>query len=972
MTRFQLTAVFLFFFLLGRAQVHPLVDKDSVGQSLWVNSLLPDLTVEEKVGQLLMVQVPSNPSAADLARLDDWVRKGYVGGLIFSKTTPLKVHDLGKRFQSQARIPLLLAIDAEWGLSMRLTGAPEYPWNMALGAVQDTTLLYDFGVQVGQQLRALGIHMNFAPVVDVNTNPLNPIIGNRSFGESPEEVAHRAATVVAGMQSQGVLTCLKHFPGHGDTSVDSHKKLPIVGADRSRLDSVELMPYRSLISSGTTATTAVMVAHLSVPALEAREGFPSTLSRKIVTQLLQRELGFKGLVVTDALNMKAVSEFAPAGEVELMAFQAGSDLLLMPVDAESAFERLVQGVKAGEVNDLRLTTSVQKILMAKAKAGLNRYQSEFAQHLYENPRDPAYELLNERLVESSLTLVRDGLRLLPILPLERSRIAYLKLGRGEGNSFLSALRRYAEVDELKLQDLASGYEALDGYNTLIVGHHTEASSPYARYEITGDEKEWLQFISDHPGSNTLLVSFASPYSLRGVADIPGLDAVLTAYQNSGTAQDKAAQAIFGAIGIRGRLPVSVSEELPLGTGLKRKAIGRLGFSIPERVGLDREILQGIDSLVLQGIDSMMFPGAQVVVARFGKVVYRKSFGNFTYDKVRSVRDDDLFDLASLTKILATLPMLMKLEESGDFSLDQHFAELLPEFKRSELNDVSALRALSHYGGLPAWIPFYVKTLDKKGRPRKELFRKEPVEGYSIKVHKDMYLLDSYPDSMYLQITEQERKSNRYRYSDVGYYVFKRFIEDKYGESLDKLVDSLIYRPIGANLTLYKPLDRFPVDRIVPSEVDTYFRFDRVQGYVNDKGAAMLGGVGGHAGLFSNALDVAKIMQMYLQGGYYGGRTYLQSRTVDKFNTCYFCDKKVRRGVGFDKPAFEKKGPTFGGVSRKSFGHLGFTGTYTWADPEEQIVYVFLSNRTFPSSKNNLLISSDLRTRIQKVIYDALK
>ncbi len=397
----------------------------------------------------------------------------------------------------------------------------------------------------------------------------------------------------------------------------------------------------------------------------------------------------------------------------------------------------------------------------------------------------------------------------------------------------------------------------------------------------------------------------------------------------------------------------------------------MGYSIPERVGMSSTKLAEVDRLVQNGLDSLMFPGAQVLIARKGKVVYNKGFGKPTYTSTEKVTPEHIYDLASITKILATLPILMEMEETGKIALNNTFQELIPEYAETELKNVTVLKALSHYGRLPAWIAFYVSTLDQKRKPSPEFYRNRELDGFSIKVTDNLFLADAYRDSIYNRIGRQELKSNRYRYSDVAYYVMKKYIENTYDKSLDKLADDFLYKPIGAFSTSYNPLEKFPKNKIVPSEEDKYYRYQTVQGYVHDMGAAMQGGVGGHAGLFSNANDVAKIMQMYLQGGDYGGTRFLDSRTVKKFNTCYFCEKNVRRGVGFDKPQLKDKGPTCGCVSRKSFGHSGFTGTYTWADPEEELVYVFLSNRTYPSASNTLLVKSALRTRIQQAIYDSI-
>jgi CubicO group peptidase (beta-lactamase class C family) len=407
------------------------------------------------------------------------------------------------------------------------------------------------------------------------------------------------------------------------------------------------------------------------------------------------------------------------------------------------------------------------------------------------------------------------------------------------------------------------------------------------------------------------------------------------------------------------------------TSVQLKSLLRLGYSYPERVGFSSSKLVEVDRLVQDGLDSLMYPGAQVLIARRGKIIYNKGFGKPTYDSKEKITPEHLYDLASVTKILGTLPLIMKMEEEGKIALNNTFEELMPEYADSELKNVTVLKALSHYGRLPAWIAFYVSTLDEKRKPSSEFYRNKPLNGFSIKVAENLYLADVYKDSIYDRIGRQSLKSNRYRYSDVGYYVMKEYIEKTNKQRLDKLVDDFLYKPLGASNTSYNPLEKFPKRMIVPSEIDKYYRYQTVQGYVHDMGAAMQNGVGGHAGLFSNANDVAKIMQMYLQNGNYGGTRFLEGRTIKKFNTCYFCNKNVRRGVGFDKPQLKKKGPTCGCVSRKSFGHSGFTGTYTWADPEKEIVYVFLSNRTYPVASNRLLVKSGLRTRIQRAIYDAI-
>jgi CubicO group peptidase (beta-lactamase class C family) len=581
------------------------------------------------------------------------------------------------------------------------------------------------------------------------------------------------------------------------------------------------------------------------------------------------------------------------------------------------------------------------------------------------------KLAHERAVEESITLLKNQFNLLGIKKLENKKIAYVKLGDDDHQPFLKALNLYAEVTEVSGKDIASLKEQLADYNLVILGYHKSNASPWKNHDFSKKELYWLNEIAAMPESNSVVAVFARPYVLNQILSYQPIDALVLGYQNSAMVQGKMAESLFGAIPVKGRLPVTAHPQFPVNSGIDLAPLGRLGYSIPERVGMVSEFLADVDTLVQQGLDSLMYPGAQVLIARRGKVIYNKNFGSPTGNEGDTLTGAHLYDLASLTKILATLPLIMKMEEEGKIGLSSTFQELIPEYAESELKDVTVLKALSHYGRLPSWIAFYLDTLNKKGQPSADFYRNRSMEGYSIKVSDGLYLTDAYKDSIYNRIGRQELKSNRYRYSDVAYYVFKKYIEDTYGRSLDELSQDFLYKRLGATKTTYNPLEKFPREIIVPSEVDNYYRHRVVQGYVHDMGAAMQGGVGGHAGLFSNANDVAKIMQMYLQGGYYGGERFLDSRTIERFNKCYFCHKEVRRGVGFDKPQLKLHGPTCGCVSPKSFGHSGFTGTYTWADPEAELIYVFLSNRTYPSATNRLLVKSELRTRIQQVIYDSL-
>ena len=954
--------------LILRAQFGPNTAADSVAQKLWVDQRYEELTLEQRIGQLFMVIAQSDQPKSSTDKIKSLIEEQGIGGVIFSLGGPMRQAKLVNEFQNSSSIPLLIGMDAEWGLSMRLDSTYAFPWNLTLGAIRDSATVAKVGRQIGQHARRLGVHINFAPDIDVNINPQNPIIGNRSFGEEPENVALKGSAFMAGMQSAGVLATAKHFPGHGDTATDSHHGLPFIASDRMRLDSVELHPYRQLIGQGVNS---VMVAHLEVPVLEPDKSIPTSLSRRVIRGLLVDEMGFEGLVITDALNMKAVTQSDEPGNTELKAFLAGNDMLLMPRDVITARNSLAKAYYSGIISDARLERSVKKILAVKYLSGLHNYQPVDLEGLMEDLNSQENDQVYEQAIEEAITVVKNDFDLLPVKNLENKKIAYVKMGEADSDPFLKRLNKYTEVTQVAARDINTLKRKLSEFNLVIVGMHKDNSSPWKPFKFSQKELLWLQEIASLRTSNMILALFAKPYALLDVADFGEVDGIVVSYQNSPLSQDKTAQLFFGAIAAKGQLPVSVSPEFKAGTGIELASLGRLGYSLPESVGMSTEGLAKVDTLMSQGLDSLMFPGAQILIARRGKVIYSKSFGKPTYTSEREVQNDYVYDLASLTKILGTLPLVMKMEEEGKIGLNSTFKELIPEYNDTELKDVTVLKALSHYGRLPSWIAFYLDTLDKQRKPSDEFYRNQPTSGYSTKVTDGLYLQDAYQDSIYNRIGRQSLKSNRYRYSDVAYYVLKKYIEDTYSRPLDELLNDFLLKPLGAVNTSYNPIDRFSKQRIVPSEIDNYYRYQTVQGYVHDMGAAMQGGIGGHAGLFSNANDVAKIMQMYIQGGYYGGKQYLNARTVEKFNKCYFCHKEVRRGVGFDKPQLKDKGPTCGCVSRKSFGHSGFTGTYTWADPEEEIVYVFLSNRTYPSSTNRLLIKSELRTRIQQAIYDSI-
>lgn len=964
-----LTVLFIYisFSTFAQLQNNPLASSDVEAQKRWVDKAYSAMTLEEKVGQLYMVQVMSNQDEATKNKLVNLIKTHHIGGLIYSLGTPEKQAVLNNELQSLSKIPMLIGMDAEWGLSMRLSETYAFPWNMTLGAITDDQLIEQTGKQIGEHSKRLGVHFNFAPVVDINTNPLNPIIGNRSFGEDRDNVTQKASAFMKGMQGANVLASAKHFPGHGDTAQDSHKTLPTISFNEKRIDSIELYPYKKLINEGLAS---VMVAHLNVPSLEP-SGYPSSLSKNIVTNLLKEKLGFQGLIFTDALDMKGAADFKEIGNIDLAAFQAGNDVILMSGDVAVGISKIVEAYNNGDISEARLSLSVKKILQAKYKVGLNNYKPISLNNLSKDLNRLQDDILYEELLENAITVVKNDMDLLPLRNLEEKSIAYVKMGDDIGSVFFDELKKYTKVHEIQGGTLDSLKANLQDYNTVIIGLHRSNQNPWKSYQFSETELIWVSEIAKT--HKIILDVFVKPYALSDLHTIENIESIVVSYQNSKIAQEKSAQLIFGAIPSKGKLPVSIGNYFKVGDGIQNNAIMSLGYTVPERVGVDSEKLKKIDLIAQKAIKGKMTPGMQILVARKGKVIYNKNFGKHTYEGKESVEFDDIYDVASLTKILATLPLLMELEEKGEVTLDTKLSQILPSYKNSNKANITLKAMLSHYARLKPWEAFYARTLDPvTKRPSDTYYRKERSEKFNIEVDNELFLRSDYPDSIQKFIKDSDLLSTtKYRYSDFPYFILKKYIENYYDRTLDFLVDDHLYKSLGANNTMYNPYHKISNKKIVPTEIDTYYRFGEVKGFVHDMGAAMQNGIGGHAGIFSNANDVAKIMQMFLQKGYYGGKRYFKPETLDKFNTCFYCDKGNRRGVGFDKPQLGNSGPTCGCVSMSSFGHSGFTGTYTWADPEEDIVYVFLANRTYPDSTHNLLLKENIRTDIQSLIYEAI-
>lgn len=943
----------------------------------WVDSVYNTLSEDERIGQLFMIAAYSNQGASHKAEIEEAINKYHIGGLIFMQGGPVRQAHLLNHYQAISKVPLLISMDAEWGLAMRLDSTVHYPKQMTLGAIQDNRYIYKMGEEIAKECQRVGMQVNFAPVVDVNVNRNNPVIGTRSFGENKEKVAEKGIAYMRGMQSQRVLANAKHFPGHGDTDVDSHHALPVINHSVERLTDIELYPFRRLIAD---SLSSIMVAHLYVPALDNTPKTPTTISSKVVTQLLKKDMGFEGLIFTDALNMKGLSNFYDAGEADLRAFLAGNDVLLFSKNVPGAIELIKKAIEKKKASWSDVEVSVKKILRAKYWSGLNEFKPVEIKNIYRELNNPTAMALRETLYEKAMTVVKNDNNLIPIEIIDTNTFASISIGTSKGNNFQQTLSKYAEFDHYALSlksakttDYNFVLSKTKTKKVVVVGLHSTNNTASQNFGINESTVSFLKSLSEK--TQVILVVFGNPYSLKNFEFIPNL---ICTYEENFTTMKLAPQLIFGAFGADGTLPVTASEKFKEGTGIKTRNLKRTGFVEPARKGLDSETLNQIDSIMRYAIADSATPGGQVVVARNGAIVYEKAFGSLTYEKKKSVTDYTLYDIASVTKVTATLQAVMFLVGEKAINLDSTISTYLPELKKSNKSEVTVREVLTHQAGLFPYIPFWRNTLQQENTDALSAYyyNEEPSKHFSIKVNDDLYAAHFMPDSIwkwlvdYRQLTP-EKKTNTYsyRYSDVGYYMMKKLVEKKTDQKIEVFLEQNFYKPLGMASTGFNPLKNFPLDSIAPTENDLYFRKSQVHGTVHDQGAAMMGGVAGHAGLFSNGYDLVKLLQMNLDSGTYAGKKYLNSEVLSEFTKAQF--EGNRRGLGWDKPEPAGHGPSGERASTDAFGHSGFTGTIVWVDPDYDLIYVFLSNRVYPDAENRKLLSQDIRTRIHDVIYMAI-
>ncbi|WP_346856510.1 glycoside hydrolase family 3 N-terminal domain-containing protein [uncultured Draconibacterium sp.] len=943
----------------------------------WVNQKMEQLTLDEKIAQLMMITVYPKQNEASKNAILKKIESYKPGGILVMQGTPVKTASWVNEFQEQTETPLLVAIDGEWGPAMRIDSTIIYPYAQTLGAIQDSTYIYQMGRDYAYQLKMLGINMNFAPVADINTNPANPVINFRSFGEDKQNVAEKTWMVAKGMQDAGVIPVAKHFPGHGDTKTDSHKTLPLVPHTKQRIDSIESYPFRYLSEKGISG---IMSGHLNVPSLD-ESGKTSSLSKKIITDYLKNEIGFKGFIVTDAITMKGVQ--AASGRAEFEAIHAGNDMVEFVPDLKKAIVSIKEAISKNQISEEEINNKCRKILALKRWVGLNEYQPADLTHLTERLNSPYYEVTNRKLIKGSFTILANNAAL-PVQNLEKTKIASVMIGSDQVSDFQKMLDKYTQIDHFVLSKNASEKEwanlrqKLNNYTQIIAGIDGIYKYSSQKYGTTEIQRKAVSELVE--GSKTVFVFFGNAYALKHFTNIHHSAALILAHQDNTITQELAAQLVFGAFNANGKLPITVDQRFKLNDGITVKKNDTFSYTIPEEAGINsKKLYHQIDSIAELGIKEKAYPGCQVLVAKDGQVVFHKCYGFHTYDSIQKVNADNIYDWASVTKVTGPLPAIMKLVDEKKINVDDRFSKYWPDFIGSNKENLKFREILAHQARLASWIPFWSTTLDDKGNLDKHVFSDHPSDEFCVRISEKMYMNAAFRKVMFDTIrTSDLEKRHKYLYSGLSFYLYPEIIENLTHRSYEEYVKETFYKPLGAYTITYNAYQHFPIQQIIPTENDDFFRMEKLRGFVHDEGASMMGGVSGNAGLFGTTNDLAKVFQMYLQKGYFGGRRYISEKTMNEFIRIQYPENDNRRGLGFDKPLIDndqnKLKDAYPAVSssKNSFGHSGYTGTFAWADPDKGLLYIFMSNRVHPTRNNSKLYDLNIRTAMHQAIYDSFE
>ncbi|MFO0414628.1 MAG: glycoside hydrolase family 3 N-terminal domain-containing protein [Bacteroidota bacterium] len=949
-------------------------DRDQKARA-WADSVLQSLTQDQKIAQLMIIRAHSNLGQDHVKKVTSLIKQYNVGGLCFFQGGPLRQALLTNQYQQLAQTPLMITIDGEWGLGMRLDSVQSLPRQLMLGSVQDPQWAYRYGKVLGQQCKRMGIQVNYAPVVDVNNNPANPVINDRSLGEDREKVAAFGVQVVKGMQDEGVMACAKHFPGHGDTETDSHYDLPVIRKSRKQLDSLELYPFRELFKNNVGS---VMVGHLFIPSIDGRPNRPTSLSAANVTTLMRQELNYMGLAFTDAMEMKGVTKFFPSSQANVEALIAGNDMLCLPDDVPGAIHVIKKAIRSKVLSWDLIDARVRRVLEAKYMYGLASLQPIDTTGLIQDLNTPVNGMIAE-LAAHGITLLKNEGGLLPLNKSTLSflaksgnkslRVAYVAIGIDTANAIAKRMQKEYEADlfffnyKRDAGNVLSQSELIKrNYDYIIVGVHNYSRRPAKNFGISDPARDFVKRLMESP--NSTLLMFGNPYATKNFCDAKRL---MICYEDHPLIQEAAFEILTGQKNPEGKLPVTICESFPFGSGISYPASAILPKSY-----LPDLLFTSVDSIIHSAIKKRAMPGCVVLAAKEGKIFFEKAYGTMTYDNDQPITTSSVFDMASVTKICATTLAVMKLYDEGKIDLKKKIKEYLPWVNSGNKGNLTLKELLLHEGGLKAWIPFHHYVTDTI---RKEVqtgyFSNQSRDGYRLQVAENMFVRNSWTDAMFSYILHSETsEKGKYVYSDNDFIFLGKIVEQITGMDLDAYVRKTFYEPLNLHATGFLPLRCISANDVVPTENDTYFRKQLLRGYVHDQTAALFGGISGHAGLFSTAYETAVLMQMLLNGGKIGNLEFIRKETVELFTS--YQSNVSRRGLGFDKPEKDNKTRTepypSSYMSSSTFGHTGFTGTATWADPDNGIVVVFLSNRVHPDMNNGLLSSLAVRRNVIDELY----
>ncbi len=944
----------------------------------WADSVFNTLSDDERITQLMVLresEITKDGVVIYDSAITAAIKNYNIGGIVLFQGDPVRQANYINFFQSIAKTPLMVCIDGEWGLGMRMDSVIPLNHPMMLGAVQNSGIIYNYGKLIGEQCKRMGIQVNFAPVVDINNNPENPVINDRSFGENKYHVANYGVAYMQGLQSQGVLACAKHFPGHGDVSVDSHLDLPVINKTMEQLDSLELYPFRKMFEAGVGS---VMIAHLYIPAIDSTANTATSLSKNNVTELLRNKLHYNGLTFTDALGMKGVAKFFPAGEIAAQSLIAGNDMLCLPEDIPTSIAKIREAIIGQKLSWEDIYSKCKKVLVYKYKYGVANVAPVDTENLTEDLNRGVNEM-KERVAKNAITVLsKENEKFFPLSrkDLNKNEIAYLALGIDSANTFSQRMKDdynadifYFDYKENAARILSTVDIFKNRYKSVVIGVHNYARYPANNFGISPFALDLVNQIRQN--NETIIFDFGNPYALKNFRNAANL---VACYEDDSITQNVAADLLIGKIKAKGKLPVTVCEQYTFGSGITD--IHLMPVADPADVGLDARKLAIIDSIAMDGIKKGAMPGCVILAARNGKIAFEKAYGTYNYNEPDSVTTESIFDMASVTKICATLISVMKLYDDGKIKLNGTLGQYLPWVKGTRKANLRIRDVLLHQAGLIAFIPFYRETVDPiTHQPMASIYSSTRDDSFNIKVARNLYMRHDWEDTLYKRIlTSRLIPRGKYIYSDNDFIFLGKIVEAISGLSLDKYAKKNFYEPMGLTSTGFKPIENFDTMMVAPTENDLEFRMQHLRGVVHDPGAAMFGGVAGHAGLFSDAEGIASIFQMLLNGGNFKEKHYINEKTIKLFTA--YNSSISRRGLGFDKP--EKDNATSKDpypsrlASPLTFGHTGYTGTCVWADPKTNIVYVFLSNRVNPNGGANLKLSNmRIRGKIQDAIYGAV-